>query len=98
MIGNRKPVCEIDERLADLRLKKDDDGEADINDRVPEYEFKRRKILIDRDPIKQAEQYQSDHCRHGSRAAEQFQNYIDKNKNERDVDDIPQRIYRYVVG
>src|SRR5690606_5351793 len=55
-----KPVRKEHQRLADLRLKKDNDRKTDVNHGVAKHEFERRQVLRSGDPIKQAEKQKSD--------------------------------------
>src|SRR4030095_10989883 len=86
-------VGKEDQRLADLGLEQYDDRKTDIEHRVPQDELERRKILFDRDPVEQREQDQTDDRRDRTRSAQQLQDDIHQDKNERDVDDVAKRVY-----
>src|SRR5690606_13674831 len=83
----------IHQSLSYLGLEQDDDRKPDVNDRVPQDELKREKLLIDRDPIKYREEYKADHRRHRTRAAKELDDDIDNDKYKRNIDQIAQGCY-----
>ena len=90
-------ICKEHQSLSDLGLEKYDDRDADIEHGRAEYELKCCELLRDREPVEQSEQDDTRHRRHGARAAEQFQNHIDEDKYESDVEHAPKSIYRRYV-
>src|SRR5262245_24986490 len=82
-----KAISKTYQGLPNFGLKKHDDDHANVKQRTTQNEFERSQTLINGEPIQKTEYSQPGCHRSGTGATQKFQDAIDQQKHQYNVDD-----------
>src|SRR6185295_17193905 len=83
-----KAIAESDQRLPDLVLKENDDGNADVEQGAAQNKSERRQVLSDGEPVKEGKNSDGGGHGRGASSANEFQNCIHEQEDKNDIREI----------
>src|SRR5229473_4159823 len=86
--GHAKTIAKRNQCLADFRLEKHDDGDADVKQATAQHKFQGCEVFLDGEPVEEGESANGGGHRGGASPTNEFQNCIHKQEDKHDVRDV----------